>query len=455
MRLVTGKLNGVWLSDLLEEGIRTCDWIKVAMAYVNGDPKLIQECFQRNVPLSLWCRYDQTVPVSISVLERFLLSQSPNHICKLVPELFHPKVIWWAGFGVYIGSANLTTNGWMRNIECGIFLSESEMETQGLTHEIELFFQQVDQHSHPLTSEVISQLKLQEKINRVADESLRIAGAEFEKKRLFPALTSLISVDKKKAEKRLEEEFLREWYETLETLRMIQEKVSRPENRPSWVTEAVPKGVQADQFLHAFYYSRVRTGNSYPHQEWFERNRKNRQRALDDAISWWKALDAPPTGEDITMYEWSPVLRELLAQNELPTLDANKLEQVCSKIHAMRDHALRIDNETYGLPKNTPKKDREECTRLLADFLWRERSASGRSIREVIGFVLYGGAVDDVPKRLWTATQDPNWRLAHFGVSSLGELIGWAMPDKYPPRNGRSSKALRALGFDVRIHSGA
>lgn len=455
MRLVTGKLNGVWLTSLLEEANRSCEWIKAAVAYVNGDPKLIDESFKRKIPLTLWCRYDQTVPVSIPILERFLKSRSPNHLCKLVPELFHPKVIWWGGYGIYVGSANLSSNGWLRNIECGIFLTESDLETQGLTREFELFFEQIEEHSRPLTAELIEQLRRQELLNWEAHEAISRAEKAFAKNRLIPQLTSLVSVDKKKSETRLEDAFLREWYDTLEILRMIQEKVSLSENRPAWVTSEVPKGVQADQFLHAFYYSLVRSGNSYPYEDWYFRNRENREMALNEAISWWHALQAPPTGEDRTMYEWSPVLIKLLSKQEILSLSATKLEQVCSKVHAIRDHALRVDNETYGLPKNSPKKERDECIRLLADFLWRERSDGGHSIAEVIDFVLYGGSAADVPKRLWTATQDPTWRLAHFGISSLGEMIGWAMPDIYPPRNGRSSKALRALGFDVRVHSGA
>ena len=48
---------------------------------------------------------------------------------------------------------------------------------------------------------------------------------------------------------------------------------------------------------------------------------------------------------------------------------------------------------------------------------------------------------------------DPNEKLLHIGLSTIGELVGWAMTDRYPPRNGRTSKALYALGYDVTIHN--
>lgn len=43
--------------------------------------------------------------------------------------------------------------------------------------------------------------------------------------------------------------------------------------------------------------------------------------------------------------------------------------------------------------------------------------------------------------------------LPHYGLNSIAEVIGWAQPEIAPPRNGRTSKALRALGYDVRVYS--
>ena len=34
---------------------------------------------------------------------------------------------------------------------------------------------------------------------------------------------------------------------------------------------------------------------------------------------------------------------------------------------------------------------------------------------------------------------------------TLGEIVGWANPDLFPPRNMRTSKSLRALGYDVKV----
>ncbi|MBL8426498.1 MAG: phospholipase [Dechloromonas sp.] len=49
------------------------------------------------------------------------------------------------------------------------------------------------------------------------------------------------------------------------------------------------------------------------------------------------------------------------------------------------------------------------------------------------------------------AIRSDDWAIPHIGLSSLGEIVVWARPDEFPPRNMRTSKGLRALGYNVRI----
>lgn len=85
-------------------------------------------------------RYDHTVPVSPSLLEKLLANTKNNVFCKLVPDCLHSKIIWWKGYGAYIGSANLTERAWYTNIESGIFLTESDLYSSNLIEQLEEFF---------------------------------------------------------------------------------------------------------------------------------------------------------------------------------------------------------------------------------------------------------------------------------------------------------------------------
>jgi phosphatidylserine/phosphatidylglycerophosphate/cardiolipin synthase-like enzyme len=70
-----------------------------------------------------------------------LLANTKNNIfCKLVPDRSHSKIIWWKGYGAYIGSANLTESAWYTNIESGIFFTESDLYSSNLIEQLEEFF---------------------------------------------------------------------------------------------------------------------------------------------------------------------------------------------------------------------------------------------------------------------------------------------------------------------------
>src|SRR5690606_26508829 len=107
------------------------DYVLAAIAYGENLPDetqdLVGHALKNKLRLDLWMRYDHTVPVSVSLLKRLLKNLPNNIFTKFVKDRFHSKVIWWKGYGAYIGSANHTDNGWVKNIEVGVFLEEDEL----------------------------------------------------------------------------------------------------------------------------------------------------------------------------------------------------------------------------------------------------------------------------------------------------------------------------------------
>lgn len=63
-----------------------------------------------------------------------------------------------------------------------------------------------------------------------------------------------------------------------------------------------------------------------------------------------------------------------------------------------------------------------------------------------------GNAFDRIWQRLYHAGRDSEYGISRYGLNSFAEVVGWARPEVVPPRNGRTSKALRALGFSVKIY---
>ncbi|MCB1127907.1 MAG: phosphatidylserine/phosphatidylglycerophosphate/cardiolipin synthase family protein, partial [Verrucomicrobiae bacterium] len=398
-------------------------------------------------------RYDHSGPVGPRVLEWFLshTKESADFELYLVPDGFHPKIIWWKGAGVYIGSANLSKHAWGGNVEAGLYLSEEELSEHDLAEKMQTFFADLRDIAHPLTQE------LKEEMTQLATgnhaQALERARKRFEETRRLPRRPSLIEVTRRPAKLKQKGAFLREWADTLQILRAIGGRLAQPTNRPCWLPKDVPSGVLADQFLQAFYYNKVRDGVSYPYREMFETNKDSREAALQHAIEWWRNLPAAPSREDLHISSWAPQAKRLLARESIHGMSVEAFEELCLLVYAVRDHAKRVSSTTLGLLQGLAGMAQDERIRKFAAWLHGQSSSDGSSTCQVIEYVLYGGVNSETAYRLFEACFGSKKKVPHLGVSSLGEMIGWAMPDEFPPRNGRTNKALTALGFQVTIHS--
>lgn len=448
MQFIANRINGVHLRDVLPGADEDIECVYAAIAYgsrsVNEKEDLIGNCLANNLRLDIWMRYDHTVPVAVSVLKRILSNHRNNIFCKLIPDYLHSKVIWWKGYGAYVGSANLTDRAWLTNIEAGIFLSEDDLHTSGMLSEIEGFFERLQELdvAFPLSEEVILEMEeLQELRNGIYD----IGRAQ----RRTPEWNGPSYESKEKAKDRRKESFRKEWHDTLTTLRKIGEELKG--NRPCWIPASIPIGWETDQFLHAYYYNQVSDGLKKPYEDFYQLNKNNPQSALTNAVSWWKDTTSPPSNEDHTFNESAPYIREKLDEKNILNLTPEEFSQVCYHTHATKDHVIKINLATLGRP-DVSSMTRDERIPLFANWLLSLRNKKGWDVRKLLHYVLYAGKDEMLWERLYAAAKTDEYSLPHYGLNSLSELVGWARPKIAPPRNGRTSKALRALGYDVRIY---
>ncbi|MGY4803765.1 hypothetical protein [Teichococcus aerofrigidensis] len=258
----------------------------------------------------------------------------------------------------------------------------------------------------------------------------------------------------KSAAQKRRQAFLEEWYATLQQLRDIGAAVSRPENRPSWVNSIAPAGAQADQFLHAYYYQRTFEGAKANYPAHYEKNKGRHDAALSEAITWWRSLPKAPGNEHHMLNVTAPSLQAALAEPRLAAMTATDFRIICNGVHAITDYSRRVRNKAVNLPDDGTRYTIPQKLDALAARVWNDQGSDGGRVRALLRHILYGGPSDQLPERLWQGIEDPKWKIEGLGISALGELIGWARPDQFPPRNGRTSKALRALGYPVTIHVG-
>ena len=452
MKLITGNLNKNFLMAVHKEAISKCENVKAAIAYADGDPELLKDCWNNNIKLEFWCRYDKDIPVSINILEKFLRRKSPNYVCKLIPNVLHSKVIWWVGYGAYIGSANLTDRAWFKNIETGIFFDYTDLVENRMDLELENFFDDINKWSYSLTQDILEGLITIKDIRKQLEDHEKRFERKYSEGIKLPWIESITNVDTKERINTAREKFLKEWNDTLQKLNDIADRISSDDYRPIWIDRDAPKGVQADRFLNAYYYNNERKGNKSLHNAMYDKNNKDPESSLVDAMSWWRSLSEATSDEEIAIMKWSKYQKDKLNKNNLPGLSKDDFVGVCERSYAIQDHLSKFGSKKFGLNSSLPNISKEEKFKHFAGWLYEQRSEEGKTILETLYFVLYGGSINEIPQRIWEAIHSAEWSIPHLGISSLGEIVGWALSDQITPRNGRTSKALKAMGYNVEIH---
>lgn len=448
MRLISAPLGGGWLRDCLAASQDDCVRVRAAIAYADySNMELFKACLGKGKPLDFYGRYDFGLPVDPRVLRWFHDLKSLNIRCHLVPDFLHAKVIWWVDAGAYIGSANLTDRAWNKNYEAGCFFTREEIVDLGLEEQLTAFFENLDDHAQPLTKEIVEEQEAWAKRLGELERRRREIEEEFGKSRLLRAGIHPTSINRESAQTRHYRSFEEEWNSTLQVMRNIAAKVASDEFRPDWVPSGASSGAQADQFLHAFYYQQVREGNQYPVDRFFAANENRRDAALTDALRWWKAGSYDSAHENKMLSDWAERIRRIFSRESLATLTEAQWIEAASRVHSIRDYAGKHSSAELGSPEG--QLENEEKIQRHCRILWSRRSQSGRTVRELLQYVIWGR--DPIAERLWKGHRTPEWKIEGIGLSSLGEIVGWSRPDEYPPRNMRTSKGLRALGHPVRV----
>ncbi len=465
MRTILGKLNDQLLANLAFEACAFCTHVEAAVAYAGRpDHQLLKTCKEKGLRLTFYGLLDEHGAVGVPFLKE-LLSWGPSRAdVRLVNGHFHAKVIWWRGFGAYVGSANLTDKAWFNNIEAGLFLEEAELVLSGVGDQLDDLFDHLAKVSAPVTNEMIAKMESLAQDRRRVDEQEAKLKAKFAElfKGIQPNTGLIVKPAKGVRENKALKRFTAEWNGTLQLMRGLTKEFLDLKLRPGWVSPDAHPTIHFDQFLHAYYYDYVRGGVERDEDDdlsglekveaTFAKHRTDPSAALKDAARWWAGLPSDPHGEEPFIREIAPGMQKELSRSAIQGMTQQSFTDAFGNVNAFRMHARQIKNRDFGLPTNHHESIEDRVRRLCA-WLWQQRSPAGRTVRDVLEFVLWGTDPSDMERRLWLGVWDDGYRIGHFGQSTLGEAVGWARPDDYPPRNNRTNKALRALGHDVKLFS--
>jgi hypothetical protein len=456
MRLIGNALNNDYFRNILaaadHDNLRA---IRLAVAYVREMNDIFELAKRRNVPLELYCLFDGMFP-SKPILKRFVDRHgSLTWQMYLTANFYHPKIYWFEGIGAYIGSANLTVQGRNNNLECGVWFNQDELVGEGLDEQLRMMLRVIRERSTPASEEHVRILDAIESQRTAA----RKAQSDFEQSvkdalANIPGQQAPIDVTQKEsAGGAARRAFVSEWNQTLTILRKLT-VLGRQRPRPSWVGAHVHPAIVQDQATESWYHVHIRsTGESATELERLHRqNRGRMEAAIDELFSEWQTFHT----DDQFWRNWTNEeprrLEQLLARQSLREWDGDKMMKLVWGGHASRDHARQMTNATFRLPPDATH-DKWARAGFFAEYLMRQQTEAGRRVNEVLEYLFWGEDQNpDCAERLWSATYDPAWKIPHLGVNILGEWIGYARPNEFPPRNNRVSRCLYALGYEGISH---
>jgi hypothetical protein len=467
MRLIGNALNKDYFQNIIEivQAAPVFDEMLLAVAFVGKMDAIFELAERCSVPLTLYALADGERFPSVDVMKRFVEASPPNWRLFLTRAYYHPKILWFRGVGAYIGSANLTEAGWWQNLECGVWLDEEELEESGWDDELLKMFVKIQARS---TEAAPGHIALYDKISRKYQD---IQRQLFEMRKAIKTDLAMIPGQEpperiasrgrgEDAKRSRADQMKRAFVTTLQGELTVLRKLAvevQIHPWPSWVDRTVDPVIAQDQATEYWYHVHIRrSGGAFETIERLhEQNRGvNNTRAVKTMFQEWgrSAVDDAHLYGGFDWAYWANtaprLLRGWLTREELGNLDEARLFDIIRHTHSAREHARQVPKDELSLAEDETTSKDERC-RLLTELLWRQRSREGLSIRDLLLYVIWGDVdTADCAERIWNATQLDKWKLRRLGPSMLGEFLGYARPDKFPPRNGRVPKALRALGFE-------
>ena len=432
--------------------------ISAAVAYTQ-DPKLVDVCIKNNIALEWWGLFDHEISSKMEIVRKAIASS----VIKFYPfaEYFHPKVILFHGYGIYIGSHNITNRAMYDNVEAGVFIYEKDL-SDDQKDKINNFFNYLRDNSIQATVEDLD--KIDEYINMTKTEKEEKEKIDASLQDFFEEQFSHLFIlkpgvkDFKKEAKKDKRTllFLQEWRETQNNIALVKRRMQEECKQPNWVDPKAEISIITDQLLHAYYYTYLIKGHD-EHKSIdivnneYHKNKRNPEGAIRNAIRWWERLDSAPNSEDLHINEWSISNRNILSQIKERDLSEDEILIIMKQNHAARNHARQIKNSQFNLPKDY-KTTTEERIEIYVQWLMKQKTKENLMINDVLRYLLFHDG-QRIEERVYESVYNPRYHLEHLGRSIVGELIGWGRPDLTFLRNNRVNKALRCLGFDVRLFS--
>lgn len=360
-------------------------------------------------------------PTSPSALEK-LLNNKNIEARFYTNHSFHPKMYIFGDKSVLVGSANLTRSAIMTNQEVMVGLQSDDSRFDELT---QLFAEYWDE-AEVLNKDAIASYssiyaKFKKAAQLVSDLDNEVINT------LGDNTFSNVERGKRKTTKKsiFLDTYRKSYQESVSAFRKIEEIYSLKKRKVDEVN--IPLRLEIDSF-----FSFVRDCHAIQ-DTWKQQSigwNDSKKSILNALIDEWLNIEWKHFEERIVPENYPLIKRVLNSQESINSSSAEDIVDALCVLHSFHDR-LRF----YKGGLETLK------TQFLA-------SNDINDIKKSLIHLLYGRG--EVVARMSDCLFDDSYKLNEFGQANVQELIGWISKEDLPVINGRTTKVLRYLGFDVR-----
>ncbi|WP_047534856.1 phospholipase D-like domain-containing protein [Methylotenera sp. N17] len=338
-------------------------------------------------------------------------------------QSFHPKLYIFGDQIALVGSANLTSAAIHSNQEIIVTINPDDERFT----ELAILFTAYWNQASVLTEEAIREYE------KIYNKSLKAAkeiedGNDEVIKKFGDVVFSNINrgVKHQSKENIFIESYRKTYQESVTAFHQI-EKVYQEIGKRKLDEDVIPLRLEIDSFF-SFVRDRHAT-----HEKWREVPigwNEERKDLLKQLIEEW--LTVKWSHFELTIAEKNyPLIKKVFASPE--SINSSTMEDIIDGLvvlHSFYDRLRFFDGGLETLKKTFAKQNNLQ------------------TVRSSLSHLIFGKG--DIVKRMSDLIYDPAFKLNEFGQSNVQELVGWVNNVNLPVINGRTTKILRYLGFNIR-----
>lgn len=385
-----------------------------AVAFFTDD-KTVLEMVNKGCRVNIVVRLGY--PTSPFALKK-LLSNDFVKIRYFTDHHFHPKLFIFGQRAALVGSANLTSSALMRNQEVCVVVNGDEDNFPELTK----IFYEYWSESKVLNLEILSEYEAV--FRQFKSKTEEDFSADLEKNIGSSKMHNVTLSKNKKTEREI---FVDDFERNFQDFRVAFNRVEEIYRATGirMVDESFPLKIEIDSFLSFIWETEAR-GNWETTNKMFGQEQEN---FIVERLQKWSKSNAEWLRDYIVPLRY-PKLSLLRSGKSIEAASELELFESISVCHALYDHMKR----THG-----------HDLQKMSETFWK--SNDPKHVKEVLTYLVHGD--ETFIKRMYRCIYLEDYKVNHIGRSFIQEVLGWIGKEDIPICNGRTTKVMKFLGFDV------